>query len=111
VWTGVFRKQLEQRHNLQVPLVEDQHPVGDLGPHYQDEALGEAVCPRTPRRDLDHLDARVRYDCVERRCERTGRAADEEPKPGDVVAEVHHEVAGLLCDPRPDGMPDHAQHV
>ena len=36
---------------------EDQHPVGDLGPHCQDEAFGEAVRPRTPRRDLDHLDA------------------------------------------------------
>jgi hypothetical protein len=60
VWTGVARKRLEQRHNLQVPLAEDQHPVGGLGLHCQDEALGEAVCPRTPRRDLDHLDARVR---------------------------------------------------
>ncbi len=50
----------------QVPLTEDQHPVGDLGSDGQDEAFGEAVRPRTPRRDLDHLDARVRQDRVER---------------------------------------------
>jgi hypothetical protein len=36
-----------------VPLTEDQHPVGDLGPDRQHQAFGEAVRPRTPRRDLD----------------------------------------------------------
>ena len=29
--------------------------------------------------------------------------ADEEPEPGAVVAEVHHEVAGLLGGPGPSG--------
>ena len=38
----------------QMPLTEDQHPVGDLGSDGQHEAFGEAVRPRTPRRDLDH---------------------------------------------------------
>ena len=42
---GVTGKDLAQ-----VSLAEDQHPVGDLGPHCQDEAFGEAVRPRTPRR-------------------------------------------------------------
>ena len=48
------------QHAAEVPLAEDQHAVGDLGPDGQHEAFGEAVRPRTPGRDLDHLDARVR---------------------------------------------------
>ncbi len=47
------------KHLPQVPLAEDQHPVGDLGPHGQNEGFGEAVRSWTPRRDLDHLDARI----------------------------------------------------
>ena len=46
-------------HILQVPLAEDQHPIGHFGAGGQHEALREAVRPRTSRRDLDHLDARV----------------------------------------------------
>jgi hypothetical protein len=89
----------------------DQHPVGDLGPDRQDEAFSEAVRPRTPRRDLDHRDASVRHDRVERLRELTGPIADEEPKPRNLLAEIHHEVAGLLGGPRPIGMPGHTQHV
>ena len=99
------------KHPAQVPLAEDQHPVGDLGPHRQHEAFGEAVRPRTPRRDLDHLDARVGQDRVERRRELSGPVADEEPEPGGALAEVHDEVAGLLGGPGPVGMSGHAQHV
>src|SRR6187402_919012 len=65
----------------QVSLAEDQHPVGYLGADGQREAFREAVCPRAPRRDLDHLDARVRQDRVERRRELPSAVADEEPKP------------------------------
>src|SRR3954453_16083618 len=43
------------KHVAQVSLSEDQHAVGELGPYGQDEAFGEAVRPRTPRRDLHHL--------------------------------------------------------
>jgi hypothetical protein len=46
-----------------------------------------------------------------RRRELTGPIADEEPKPSNVLAEIHHEVAGLLRRPRPIGMPGHTQHV
>src|SRR4029079_12063311 len=42
----------------------DQHPVGDRGPDGQHEPFVEAVRPRTPRRDLEHFDARVRQDRV-----------------------------------------------
>ena len=54
------------KHLAQVLFAEDQHPVGDLGPDGQHEPFGEAVRTWTPRRDLDHRDARVRQDRVER---------------------------------------------
>jgi len=82
------------KHLPQVPLAEDQHPVGDLGPHCQNEAFGEAVRSWTPRRDLDHLDACIGQDRAERRRELSGPIADEEPKP-DLLAEVQDEIAGL----------------
>jgi len=99
------------KHLAEVPLTEDQHPVGDLGPDRQHEAFREAVRARTPRRDLHHLDTRVRHDRVERRRELPGAVTDKEPKPGDVVAEVHDEVAGLLGRPRAVRMWGHAQDV
>jgi hypothetical protein len=92
-------------------LPEDEHSVGDLGSGGQHESFGEAVRPRTPRRDLDHLDARVRQDRVERRRELPGAIADEEPELGGMVAEVHDEVTGLLGGPRSVGMCGHAQDV
>jgi hypothetical protein len=94
-----------------VPLTEDRHPVGELGADGQHGAFGEAVRPRTPGRDLDHFDARVRHDRVERYRELTGPIADEEPKSGGMVAEVHDEVAGLLGGPGPVGIRGHAQGV
>jgi len=36
------------KYPTQVLLAEDQHPVGDLGPHCQDEAFGETIRTRTP---------------------------------------------------------------
>jgi hypothetical protein len=49
--------------------------VRDLRSDGQDEAFGEAVRPRTPGRDLDNLDTRVRHDRVERRSPRSGKPA------------------------------------
>ena len=108
---GVVVRGVPGKHPAQMLLAEDQHPVGDLGPDREDEAFGEAVRPWTPRRDLDHLDARVRQDRIELRRELTGRIANEEPEPADVPAEIHQQVAGLLGGPRPVGMRGHAQHV
>ena len=71
---GVVVGNVPGKDPAQVPLTEDQHPVGDSGPHRQDEAFGEAVRSRTPRRDLDYLDARIRQDRVERGRELTGRS-------------------------------------
>src|SRR5690349_1163257 len=75
------------------------------------EAFGEAVRPRTTRRDLDHLDARILRHGVERGRELPSTVADEEPKLRGAVAEIHHEVAGLLGGPGPVGTPGHAEHV
>ena len=97
---GVYGKDLAQ-----VPLAEDQHPVGELGADGQHEAFGEAVRPRTARPDLHHLDARIRQDRVERTRKLASPIADAESKPGGVVAEVQDEVASLLRGPGPSGCP------
>ena len=99
------------QHPAEVPLAEDQHAVGQLGPHCQYEAFGEAVRARTLRRDLDHVDARVCEHRIERGRELSGPIADQESEPRDVFAEVHHEVAGLLGGPGPVGMRGHAEDV
>jgi hypothetical protein len=67
--------------------------------------------PRTPRRDLEYFDPRVSHDRVERSRKLTGPIADEEPEPGGTFAEIHDEVAGLLCRPGPVGIPGHAQNM
>ena len=54
---GVVMGRVHGTYPTQVLLAEDQYPVGDLSPHGQYDAFGETVRPRTPRRDLDHLDA------------------------------------------------------
>jgi hypothetical protein len=43
----------------QMPLAEDEHPVGDLCPGGEHEPLGISVRTRTPRRDLRNVDAGV----------------------------------------------------
>ena len=53
------------QHAAEVPVAEDQQAVGQLDADGQHEAFGEAVRPRAPRRDLDHLDTRVRHNGVE----------------------------------------------
>jgi hypothetical protein len=47
------------KHPAEVLLPEDQHPVGEFGADGQDEVFGEAVRPRTPGWDLDHLDTGI----------------------------------------------------
>jgi hypothetical protein len=67
---------------------EDQHLVGEFGADGQHEAFGEAVRPRSPRWDLDHLDTRIREYRVERGRELPGSIPDQEPEPGDVFVEA-----------------------
>jgi hypothetical protein len=99
------------KHPAEVLLPEDQHPVGEFGADGQDEAFGEAVRPRTPGWDLDHLDTCIGRHRVERGRELSGAVADEEPELAGVFAEVHHEVAGLLGGPGPVGMCGRAEDV
>jgi hypothetical protein len=47
------------------------------------------------------LDAHIGQDSVERPGELAGPVSDEEPEVGDVIAEIHHEVADLLGGPSP----------
>ena len=100
---GVVVGGVPGKHPAQVPLTEDQYPVGDLGPDGQHEAFGEAVRPRAPRRDLDHFDSRIGQHGVERCRELSGPIADQEPEPGDVFAEVHDEVAACWVVQWPSG--------
>jgi len=48
------------KHHSEVSFSEDQHPIGQLGPHRQHEAFGKAVRYWTAGRDLDCRDARIR---------------------------------------------------
>ena len=92
------------QHPAQVSLAEDQHPIGDFGADGQHEAFGEAVRPRTARRDLDHLDPRIGQHRVERGRELSRAIADQESEPRNVFVEVNDEVAGLLGGPGPNGL-------
>ena len=99
------------KHPTEMPLSVDQHPVGEFGPDGQHEPFGEAVRPRTTRRDLDHLDTCIREHRIEGGRELPRAIADQEPEPPGAFAEIHHEVAGLLGGPGPVGMSGHAQDV
>ena len=52
-------------HYTQVPLTEDQHTVGEFSSDSAHESFGEAVRPRTTRRNPDHLDAHIGQDSIE----------------------------------------------
>ena len=67
--------------------------------------------PADRGRDLDHFDARTGQHGVERGRELSRAIANQEPEQGDVFAEVHHEVVGLLGDPGSVGMRGYAQDV
>jgi hypothetical protein len=100
----VVVRRIPGKHAAQVSFPDDQHSVGEFGADAQHEAFGEAVRSRASRRDLDHVDARAGERRVERGGELTGPIADQEPEPGDMVTEVHDEVAGLVGRPGPVGM-------
>jgi hypothetical protein len=97
----------------QVPLAEDQHPAGDLGPGAEHEPLRVCVRARTSGRDLHGFDAGAGHDRVERGGELPGPVTDQEPEVRGAVTEVHQEIADLLRGPRPvrvRGDPEH-MHV
>jgi hypothetical protein len=52
-------------HCTEVPLVDDQHAVGEFGSQGADESFGEAVRLWATRGNSDHLDAHIGENSVE----------------------------------------------
>ena len=73
----------------QMPLAEDEHPVGDLGSDGEHEPFRVSVRARAARRDLHGLDVGVGQDCVERPGELPGPVADQVPEVRSVITQVH----------------------
>jgi hypothetical protein len=84
-----------------MPLAEDQHPVGDLGPGGAHEPFRISIRARAPGRDRPSLAARADQNRVERCGELPGPVAGQEPEARGAVAEIHQEIADLLGGPGP----------
>jgi hypothetical protein len=89
--------------DLQVPLTKGQDAVGQLGPDGLDESFGEAVRPRTSRRNLHGVDPRAGQDGVEAGVELAGPVVDEETEAGSPIVEVHQQVAACRVVHTPVG--------
>jgi hypothetical protein len=95
----------------QVPLAEDQHPIGDLGPGREHEPFRIGIRARAPGRDFHGLDAGASQERVEGCGELPGPVPDQEPEVHGAIAEIHQEVADLLCGPRPVRVRGHAEDM
>ena len=84
------------RDRPQMPLAEDEHPVGDLGPGGEHEPFRISVHPRRLDRRADNPDARS----LEHRIECGGEAGvpvvQDKICPCPGVFQVHEQVPGLL---------------
>jgi hypothetical protein len=78
------------QHRPQVPLAEDEHPAGDLGPDGEHEPFRISVRSRAAWRDLHGLDAGISQDRVKRRGELPGPVPDQEPEVRSAVPQVQH---------------------
>ena len=74
-------------------LVVDQQPVGALFADAANEPFGVAICPGSPGRDLDHLDASGGEHRIEGGGELGVPVTDQEAERGDSLTQVHQEVA------------------
>ena len=95
----------------QMPLAEDQHPVGNLGPGGEHEPFRMSVRARAARRDPYGLDPGIGQDCVKRYGELPGPVADKEPEARGAITQIHQQVADLLYCPRPVRIRGHAEEV
>ena len=84
----------------QMPLAEDEHLVGDLGPGGEHEPFRKCIRSRAARRDLHGLDTGAGQDCVERFGELPGPVADREPEVRGAIARMRQQVADLLDSSR-----------
>lgn len=100
VWTVLVEVLLVfGQHGDGVTSVEDEDPVQQLAPEASHEALGNGVRPRRPdRRDQDLHAGRGEHG-VEDTAELAVVIPDEEPERPAGIIEVHHKVAGQLCQP------------
>ena len=96
----------QHRHRLLTP--QDEHPIQHLPPHGAHPPLRVGVRPRRPHRRAQHLDPLRGEDRVEPDGELGIPIADQEPEPGNVLADLQEKVAGLLRTPPPDALsPEH----
>jgi len=95
----------------QMPLAEDQHPVGDLRPGREHEPFRTGIRARAPGRDFHGLDAGASQERVEARGELPGPVPDQESQVCGAIAEIHQEAADLLCGPRPVRVRGHAEDM
>ena len=66
VWsTVVVVANIFREHCTQMPLVEDQHVVGEFGSDRAYEPFGKTVHPRATGRNPDHADAHSGQDSIE----------------------------------------------
>jgi len=89
---------------LEVAAAEDQDPVQALTAGAADPALGVRARLRRPYRCLDHSNTFGSEDLVELAGELAVAVADEEPRAGSFVLELHREVACLLGRPAAVGI-------
>jgi hypothetical protein len=89
---------VDAEHLLEVPAPEDKDPVEAVGAERAYPTFGVGIRVRRLDRSADHLDALGAEDLVEGVRELRVAVVHEEPK-GVVVAELHDEVARLLCHP------------
>jgi hypothetical protein len=82
-----------------VSLVVDQQSVGALVADAANEPFGVAVRPGRPRRNLDHINAFGDKSGIEAVGELGVPVADQDAERGDLIAQVHQEVAGRLGGP------------
>ena len=94
-----------------MPLAEDQHPVGDLGPGGEHESFRIGIRARASRRDLHGLDTGGGQDRVEHLGELPCSVTDQEPEFPGPIAEIHQEIADLLRRPRPVRVRGHSQDM
>jgi hypothetical protein len=79
----------------EMPLAEDEHPVGELCPVGEHEPFRVSVRARAARRDLHGLDADAGQDRVERLGDLPGPVTDQEPEVRNAITKVHQQVADL----------------
>lgn len=82
-----------------VLFVIDQHSVGAFFADAADEPFCITVGPRRAGRDLDYVEPFGGKDGIEAVGELGVPVADQEAERGDLIAQVHQEIAGSLGGP------------